>query len=122
MRCTFFGFFEPLEAQSNTISSSRSLPIKFSLSGDYGVTGILANGYPRLVPCAPSEVRVSTAATDYSTVTDPAGTLKYDRDSDEYITVFQVKGKMTTGQCKKLELKLSVCPDKVHTTLLYATK
>lgn len=99
----FSGFFSPVDNPPtfNTVAAGRSIPIKFSLGGDYGLN-ILASGSPssRVVPCS------SSSPTDgiEETTTSNSG-LSYDPASGQYTYVWKTS-KSWTG-CREFTLRLS---------------
>jgi hypothetical protein len=118
-RCTFAGFFAPLAPESEglefIITSTQTVPVKFSLKGDYGV-GIVATGYPKLinVPCV-GAADGTLPAEDLSSV---GSTLKYDTTSQQYLLGFQAKGKVSSSKCYILRLRLNTCPGTDHDIFL----
>jgi hypothetical protein len=84
------------------VNAGRTVPVKFSLSGDQGL-GIIEDTYPRSqrVPCD------ATAPVDgiEETVSASASGLTYDAASDEYTYVWKAE-KAWAGTCRQLVLKL----------------
>lgn len=101
----FGGFFRPVDnlPTLNSVNAGRSIPIKFSLSGDQGLN-IMAAGYPRseTIPCS------STAEVDgiEETVTAGGSSLSYDPGSDTYNSVWKTS-KAWAGTCRQLVVKLT---------------
>lgn len=101
----FTGFFQPIDNLPvlNMINAGRSIPVKFSLSGDQGLN-IFDAGYPKSeqVPCD------STAPVDgiEETVTAGSSSLTYDPSTDQYKYVWQTD-QAWTNTCRQLVLKLN---------------
>jgi hypothetical protein len=101
----FTGFFSPVSNPPalNTVNAGRAIPVKFSLSGNKGLT-ILATGYPAsgVINCdanaPPNEV--------IETVTAGNSSLNYDASSDQYIYVWKTEGAWA-GTCRQLVVKLN---------------
>lgn len=100
----FKGFFAPIDNAPtvNSIKAGSAVPVKFSLTGDQGLS-ILATGFPasKKVDCNPS------AAVDAveSTVTAGSSSLSYDGMTDRYNYVWKTD-KAWAGTCRVLQVKL----------------
>lgn len=100
----FNGFFEPVNnlPTANVVNAGRSIPVKFSLSGDQGLD-ILAAGYPasRRISCD-SE---TTADVLEETASAEDTGLSYDAATDQYTYVWKTR-KIWEGTCRQLVLRL----------------
>jgi len=101
----FSGFLSPVNGDMvNQAKAGQAVPIKFSLSGDFGL-GILASGYPKFktmaCPSGDPEVPVEEIA-------DTAGQsgLSYNADIDQYTYVWKTDKKWAK-KCGTLTLKLN---------------
>jgi probable HAF family extracellular repeat protein len=101
---TSSGFLSPIGGDDELISAKAgtSIPIKFSLGGDYGLA-VLATGSPYSVTiaCASSE---AIGVPDETSTVGKTG-LQYDPITDEYTYVWKTL-KSWSGQCRMLTLKL----------------
>ena len=105
------GFFQPVDnpgsgptAVFNVVKAGSSVPVKFSLGGDMGLS-VLAAGYPRSVAASEG----TTAMEDLIEETLPLGTasgLKYDASAGQYVYVWKTE-KSLAGTCRTLQLKLA---------------
>jgi hypothetical protein len=101
----FDGFFTPVDNPPivNVVKSGQSIPLKFGLGGDQGLS-IIEVGYPKSqqVPCDPA------APVDgiEETVTSGASSLSYDATSDRYSYVWKTE-KGWANTCRQLVLKLT---------------
>jgi hypothetical protein len=111
-RCAAFkAFLPPLSAdpaEVHVITSAQTVPLKWSLGGNYGL-GILA-GPPIVTPigCVSGTVdegSVIQASTDKTA----SEALKYDAVTDQYQLNWKAKGKVTAQRCYRLRLQLNVC-------------
>lgn len=97
------GFFQPVENLGivNTAKAGSSIPVKFSLGGNYGLN-ILAPGYPmaKLIPCT-----TSTVDAIEETVTAGGSGLQYDAVANQYIYVWKTD-RAWANQCRQLVVKL----------------
>ena len=103
----FDGFFQPVENPDtdtfNTVKAGQVIPIKFSLSGDQGLS-IFASGYPKSF-----EIDCITAAdidSIESTVTAGGSGLNYDSAGDQYIYPWKTE-KGWANSCRQLDVKLN---------------
>ncbi|HEY7184267.1 MAG TPA: PxKF domain-containing protein [Blastocatellia bacterium] len=100
----FSGFFPPIANTPtvNEVNAGRSIPIKFSLSGNKGLN-ILAPGYPasRPIICA-NNLPISKVV---ETTSSESG-LSYDAASDTYIYVWKTD-KSWEGTCRQLIVRLN---------------
>ena len=98
------GFFHPVDnlPTLNTVKAGQAIPVKFSLSGDKGLS-IFAAGYPKsqVIPCG------STTAEDgiEQTVAAGSSSLSYDPGSNQYNYVWKTD-KTWAGTCRQLVVKL----------------
>jgi hypothetical protein len=103
-RYNFSGFFDPVQNPPliNSVQAGRSVPIKFSLSGDQGLA-VLEPGYPKsaTIPCD------SNPSVDGGDETDTAGSsaLSYDASQDQYVYVWKTD-KRWAGTCRQFVLRL----------------
>jgi hypothetical protein len=102
------GFFRPVDNPDvlNVAKAGSAIPVKFSLSGNQGLTMIMASGYPasKVVSCA----TVDDAGTDAieETITAGASSLQYDATTDQYIYVWKTD-KNWAGSCRQLQVQLT---------------
>lgn len=100
----FTGFFSPVSNQTlNQVTAGRAVPIKFSLSGNKGLSIFAAN--------SPSSAQVTcgtnTPVTDVQdTSTAGSSTLSYDASSDQYIYVWKTDASWA-GTCRILTVTLN---------------
>jgi hypothetical protein len=98
------GPFQPVDRQPtrNTMKAGRTVPVKFSLGGSYGLD-VFASGYPvsQLVNCD-SGVPTDTVET---TTSNPSG-LTYDAASGTYVYSWKTSSSWK-GQCRTLILQFS---------------
>jgi Tol biopolymer transport system component len=101
----FNGFFPPVDNLPvlNVVKAGRAIPVKFSLSGNQGLS-IFEAGYPKSqpIPCD------STALVDGIEETATAGSsdLSYDASIDQYVYVWKTD-KTWGGTCRQLVVKLN---------------
>lgn len=99
----FSGFFRPIKnvPAVNKVKAGSSIPVKFSLDGDYGLD-IFADGYPlsQAIDCESGEPGDSEP-----TETAGGSALSYDADSDEYNYVWK-SSKTWAGTCRQLIVQL----------------
>jgi uncharacterized protein len=98
----FAGFFSPISnlPALNSVNPGQAVPVKFSLGGDKGLA-ILAAGSPSVsepVDCAAPVAGPSTAAVS-------AGSLQYDRRSQQYQWTWKTSGAFA-GTCRILTVTL----------------
>lgn len=99
----FSGFFSPVSNQPtiNQVNAGRSIPVKFSLAGNQGLS-ILAAGSPfsQQITCGSSNV------TDLQeTGTAGSSSLSYDAATDRYNYVWKTETSWA-GTCRMLTVKL----------------
>jgi hypothetical protein len=100
----FSGFFPPVDnlPALNVENAGRTIPVKFSLSGDQGLD-IFAEGYPKsqVIPCD------STALTNGTESTRPPGRsgLSYDSKEGQYTYGWKTE-RGWAGSCRQLVVKL----------------
>ena len=100
----FSGFFQPVDnlPTLNTVKAGQAIPVKFSLSGNQGLS-IFATGYPKSqqITCN------STESTDgiEATVTAGSSSLSYDATADQYTYVWKTD-KAWANTCRQLVIKL----------------
>lgn len=109
IRYRFSGFFQPVDNPGasapflvNTVNAGRSVPLKFSLSGNQGLS-ILEAGSPGSVvssACSGGE----TDAIEETTAT-PAGSFVYDSMADQYVFTWKTESTWG-GQCRRLTVRL----------------
>ena len=119
-RCNFTGFAQPVDMDKpNLISASQTIPLKFSLGGNYGLN-ILAAGSPSI-----KQVDCTSAAADEDTVaqlyTPPQ--LTYVAGADQYTQPFSFKNAQVQpgGKCYLLSMVLNTCAGTSH-DVLFKTK
>lgn len=98
------GFYSPVDnAVRNTATAGSSIPIKFSLGGDRGLTGIFATGFPKAtkITCATSVAE----DTIEEVVSNGSSGLQYDPVSERYTYVWKT-AKTYKGSCYRLDVKL----------------
>jgi hypothetical protein len=99
----FAGFFRPLAnvPDVNKAKAGSSVPIKFSLGGDYGLD-IVAVGYPKSQAMDCADGTPGSAAE-----TDTAGgsSLYFDADADQYVYVWSTQSEWS-GTCRRFVLQL----------------
>ena len=99
----FSGFFPPIKnlPAINKVKAGSSVPVKFSLDGDYGLD-IFFDGYP-----ISREIDCQNYEPNGSEPTDTAGgsVLHYDADADQYVYVWQTV-KDWDGTCRQLVIQL----------------
>ena len=102
----FNGFLKPVDnlPTVNGAKAGSAVPVKFSLGGYQGLTGLLANGSPASQKVACS----TTAPLDEleSTANPGASTLSYDASSDTYSYVWKTDPSWS-GSCRQLVVTLS---------------
>ena len=98
----FGGFFQPVDnlPTVNSVTAGSSIPVKFSLSGNKGLS-IFAAGYPQSAQIACTG---GTPDDIEETVTAGASSLSYDATTDRYNYVWKTD-KAWKGTCRKLILK-----------------
>jgi hypothetical protein len=103
----FTGFFQPVDNAStdllNRVKAGSSIPIKFRLSGYWGLS-IFAAGYPRIVtiPC----VGISSPIPDSELPTSTANNgLVYDASADQYVYVWKTTSNLAPS-CRQFQIKL----------------
>lgn len=100
----FTGIFQPVDnlPALNLATAGSSIPVKFSLNGDQGLT-IFAAGYPASSPiaCDASE----PGAVIEETVNAGASSLSYNATSDQYSYVWKTN-KSWKGTCRMLVVGL----------------
>ncbi|HSL30709.1 MAG TPA: PxKF domain-containing protein, partial [Anaerolineales bacterium] len=101
----FNGFFSPIEnlPTFNTVKAGQGVPVKFSLSGDQGLS-IFASGYPKsqVITCDAS----APASELEDTVTAGASSLSYDPLTDTYTYVWKTN-KSWANSCRQLVIQLN---------------
>jgi hypothetical protein len=101
----FTGFFSPVgnPPTLNVVNAGRAVPVKFSLSGNKGLS-IFAAGYPisGTIPCDASAPPQDVTET----VTAGSSSLTYDASSDQYIYVWATDSSWA-GTCRQLVVKLN---------------
>lgn len=101
----FTGFFSPVGNLPilNNVNAGRAIPVKFSLSGNKGLS-IFADGYPAsgVITCNSSD----PAAEVTETVTAGNSSLSYNSGSDQYHYVWSTQNSWA-GTCRQLVIKLN---------------
>ena len=99
----FSGFFKPVKnvPAVNTAKAGSSIPIKFSLGGDFGLD-ILAVGYP---VSAQADCDSGVPGGKEETLTAGGSSLNYDAEEDQYIYVWKTSGDWA-GTCRDLTVLL----------------
>jgi hypothetical protein len=109
----FNGFFQPVDnpPSLNAMTAGQAVPVKFSLSGNRGLS-IFAAGSPssQQIGCSAS-APVDPVET---TVTASNSGLTYDATSDQYTYVWKTD-KSWSGTCRQLNVKL--VDGTIHTAL-----
>jgi len=101
----FSGFFQPVDnlPTFNTVKAGAGVPVKFSLSGDQGLS-IMAAGYP-LSTRIDCDTSVPLDAIE-QTVTAGGSSLSYDPATDTYIYTWKTDSAWK-GTCRQLIVRLS---------------
>ena len=101
----FTGFFSPINNPPtlNSVNAGRAIPIKFSLSGNKGLS-IFAAGSPAsgVIPCNSTDPVVDITPSD----TAGNSTLTYDASSDTYQYVWKTDAAWA-GTCRQLVIELN---------------
>lgn len=101
----FSGFFAPAENAPtvNVVNAGQSVPIKFSLGGDYGLA-IFAEGYPasQTMACGNS----GSGDPIEETSTPGSSTLQYDPDTGIYTYVWKTE-KAWGSSCRQLMIQFA---------------
>ena len=101
----FTGFFSPINNPPvlNTVNAGRSIPVKFSLSGNKGLN-IFASGSTSsgVIACNSSDPAVDVTATE----TAGNSSLSYDPGSDKYSYVWKTYAGWA-GTCRQLVIHLN---------------
>ncbi len=102
----FQGFFQPVAnpPHVNVAKAGQAIPVKFSLSGNQGLT-IFADGYPGVsgpIACGPNGV----ASIVEAAVTAGSSGLTYHAKNDQYIYTWKTS-KDWANSCRQLIVKLS---------------
>ncbi len=113
------GFFSPVDnlPKWNSAKAGSSIPVKFSLSGDQGLS-ILAGGSPSMVPVACPNASVAVDAIEvYVSATNSK--LIYDATADQYNYVWKTD-KAWAGRC--YQLNVTLVDGTTHSALFQFTK
>jgi hypothetical protein len=101
----FSGFFAPVDVPPtlNSVNAGRTVPIKFSLHGNWGLS-ILAAGFPAsfVVPCSTT----SPIALLPPDETVGLNVLQYDTVADQYIYAWKTD-KNWAGSCREIVFRLT---------------
>jgi hypothetical protein len=101
----FTGFFSPISNLPvlNTVNAGRSIPIKFSLSGNKGLN-IFSTGYPAsgVISCNSNDPAVEVTETG----TAGSSSITYDAGSDRYHYVWKTESSWA-NTCRQLVVKLN---------------
>lgn len=105
VRYNFSGFFQPVDNAPtvNTVNAGQAIPVKFSLSGNKGLS-IFAAGSPTSQPIACSTGSPTDAIEE--TVTAGSSSLSYDATTDQYKYVWKTNAAWK-GTCRKLVLQFN---------------
>lgn len=98
------GFFQPIDNNMlNTAKGGSGIPVKFSLSGNQGLS-IFAADYPKSVTISCD----TNAPTDEieTTVTAGGSSLSYDALADQYVYVWKTE-KSWANTCRQLQVMLN---------------
>lgn len=100
----FTGFFSPVNnlPTLNAVNAGRAIPVKFSLSGNKGLSIFAANS-PSSGPFACGSNDPAVDLTD--TVTAGSSSLNYDASSDQYNYVWKTESSWA-GTCRQLVVTL----------------
>lgn len=98
------GFFQPIDnlPTINQVNAGRTIPAKFSLGGDQGLS-IMAAGYPQSIPVTCASGAAIDTLEELSTAT--VSGLKYDAVADQYIYNWKTLSTYANS-CRKLVVKL----------------
>jgi len=101
----FSGFFQPVDNTPtfNTVNAGKAIPVKFSLSGNKGLSIFMA-GTPdsQQIACDSG----APLAEIEDTVNAGQSSLSYDAGSDQYIYVWKTSNSWA-GTCRKLIITLN---------------
>ncbi|KAG2490374.1 hypothetical protein HYH03_011176 [Edaphochlamys debaryana] len=115
------GFLPPVENSPgvNVITTTQTLPLKWSMGGGYWGMNILAPGSPtlHLVPCASLADPTPTDLTQ-SVVTADSTELKWIADEGRYQLGYSMRSRVMENSCYQLRLTLRTCPSAVRVVLL----
>ncbi|KAG2500718.1 hypothetical protein HYH03_001483 [Edaphochlamys debaryana] len=111
--CAWSGFLPPVNATGATemtLTPAQTLPIKWSLGGNYGL-GIIdtLNGYPKLQNVACSNPKGPAVGSELSLASSLGSALKFDGSTGQYILNYKIGG-VVKDLCYRFVLKLKVCP------------
>jgi uncharacterized protein len=100
----FAGFFQPVDnlPTLNTVKAGQAIPVKFSLSGDKGLS-IFAAGYPKSQVIVCGSIAVEAGIEE--TVTAGSSSLSYDSGNNQYNYVWKTE-KGWANTCRQLVVKL----------------
>ncbi len=109
----FTGFFQPVDnlPTVNSVKAGQSIPVKFSLGGNFGLS-ILAAGSP--TSQLSSACTSGAVVDDIETVSAGGSSLTYDAATDQYTYVWKTQ-KTWAGQCRQLNVTLT--DGTVHTAV-----
>jgi hypothetical protein len=100
----FTGFFSPVDnlPTFNVVNAGKGVPVKFSLSGNKGLS-IFAAGYPMSVV-----INCDGSVEDEieNTVNAGQSSLSYDASTDQYNYVWKTQNSWA-GTCRQLIVKLN---------------
>jgi hypothetical protein len=100
---SFSGFLAPISTDKvNQVQAGRAVPVKFSLSGDFGLD-IMMPGYPssQVVACQTSDLVDEVDET----LSAGSSSLSYDADTDVYTYVWKTQASWA-GSCRLLLIRL----------------
>jgi hypothetical protein len=98
----FTGFFAPVDnlPTFNSAKAGSTVPVKFSLGGNRGVTGIFKSGSPSASPVACSSTAPIAEVEETTTLTS---SLTYDATSGQYQFNWKT-AKNLAGTCQRLDV------------------
>jgi hypothetical protein len=101
----FQGFFQPIDnGVMNVAKSGSTIPVKFSLKGDQGLSIFFSSAYPNSGSIACTADPSQDAIEEYSTGT--VSGLKYDATADQYIYNWKTTSSWA-GSCRQLIVRLA---------------
>lgn len=104
VRWNFSGFLAPVDAPPtiNAVKAGRTIPIKFSLDGDQGLSVLAGAPTSQQISCD----RTVTVDGIEETVSSSASGLTYDPSTDTYTYTWKT-ARSWEGTCRQLVLKLA---------------
>ncbi|KAG2423668.1 hypothetical protein HXX76_015185 [Chlamydomonas incerta] len=114
-QCYFRGFLPPLtnsDTQVFKVTATQTLPVKWSVSGDYGM--LLADNTPYLTGVDCGTWQPLADQSGVPAPTDMSSLLQYDSSSTTYHLNYQLKTKVFGGRCYTLTFIFKICPTVKH--------